>query len=169
MRGHSFGIATVVLALCAGTAGAEPKPAAEVLFKTDSSEISDQAAAKLREVAKKADDVPNTKVVIDGHADPRGTSAYNVGLSIRRAEATRDYLLAKGVDSDNIIMAFYGEDGPRRATFAQDRRVSVQLTRDPLFVVIDKRLPVATAVTWKKPATTAEIEGPRAFEQMARR
>jgi len=169
MRGHSFGIATVVLALCAGTAGAEPKPAAEVFFKFDSSEISDQGAAKLTELAKKAENMPGTKIVIDGHADPRGTPAYNVGLTVRRAEAARDYLLAKGVDKDDVILAFFGEDGARRATFAQDRRVSIQLTRDPLYVVIDNRLPVATGLTWNRPATTAEIEGPRATEQMARR
>lgn len=169
MRGHSFGIATVILALCAGTAGAAPKPTAEVLFKTDSSELSDQAAATLREVAKKAQNMPGAKIVLDGHTDPRGSAAYNVGLSIRRAEAARDYLLARGVDNDDIILAFFGKEGPRRATFAQDRRVSIQLTRDPLYVVIDKRLPVATALTWNRPASTADIEGPRATQQMARR
>lgn len=169
MRGHSFGIATVVLAVCAGTAGAAPKPSAEVLFQTDSSEISDQAAATLRAVAKRAQDMPGVKIVLDGHTDPRGSAAYNVGLSIRRAEAARDYLLARGVDKDDIILAFFGKEGPRRATFAQDRRVSIQLTRDPLYVVIDKRLPVATALTWNRPASTAEIEGPRATQEMARR
>lgn len=169
MRAHGLGIATAILALCAGTAGAEPKPAAEVFFEFDSSQLSCQAMAELRELARKACKTPGAKIVIDGHADPRGTAAYNVGLSVRRAEAARDYLLARGVDKDSVVLAFFGEDAARRASYAEDRRVSIELTRDPLYVVIDERLPVATGVTWERPATTAEIEGPRATEQMARR
>lgn len=155
-----------MLALLAGTAAADNKT--EVFFRFDSAELSDTAKEALAKAADEAMQTPSAKLVIDGHADSRGMSPYNVGLSIRRAEAVRKALVARGVDPDNIVLAFYGEDGPRRATFAEDRRVGVELTDRPLYSIIDRALPVATALTWGKPATVAEIEGPRA-DQTARR
>ena len=128
MRGHILGVIGVFLAVAAVTANAEPaKPETEVFFKFDSSQLSREAKDELRAAAKHAKASPNAKIVIDGHTDPVGTSAYNVGLSIRRAEAARDFLICKGVDKDNIVMAYYGEDGKLRATHVQDRRVSVEL------------------------------------------
>lgn len=167
MRGLILGVAGVAVAVSAVAANAA-EPATEVFFEFDSAELSRDAKARLEQAAKEAKQSPSARIVIDGHTDPVGTDVYNVGLSIRRAEAARDYLICKGVPADNVVMAFYGEDGEARATHAQDRRVSVELTNQPLYVVIDHSLPVATAVTWKRPATTAEIEGPQR-EQMARR
>jgi outer membrane protein OmpA-like peptidoglycan-associated protein len=169
MRGVILGVVGVSLVAAAVTAAAEPaQPKTEVFFEFDSSKLSREAKYELEQAAKESKAHPNAKIIIDGHTDPVGTSAYNVGLSIRRAEAARDHLICKGADPDNIVMAYYGEDGPQRATHAKDRRVSVELTNDPLYVVIDKALPEATALTWKEPATTAEIDGPRPT-QMARR
>jgi hypothetical protein len=166
MRGHSLGAAGILLALLTGTAGADNEK--EVFFRFDSSELSPKAKAELAKAAARLADNPGAKLVLDAHADPRGTAPYNVGLSIRRAEAVRDQLVANGVDADDIILAHYGEDAPRRETFAQDRRVGLDLTHQPLYVIIDKALPTATAVTWERPATVAEIEGPR-LDQTARR
>lgn len=160
-------ITGLLLAACASTAYAD-KPLTEVFFGFDSDDLDMQSKVALDAAAQRAAADPGAKLVLQGHADPRGTSPYNVALSIRRAEAAANYLVDRGVDRNNIVMAYYGEDGARRATFAQDRRVSVELTRSPLFVIIDKSLPTATAVKWEKPATVAEIEGPRA-EQTARR
>lgn len=169
MRSHSIYVASALLVVTAGTASAEEddRAVAEVFFEHDSAELSQRATEKLDKAAEAAMASPGARIVLDGHADPRGTEAYNVGLSIRRAESVRDHLVAQGVDRDNIIMAYYGENAPRRDSFAEDRRVGVELTRDPLYVVIDRALPVATAVTWQRPATTAEIEGPP-LEQVAR-
>lgn len=163
MRGHSISVASALLVVTAGTAGAQEddNTVTEVFFELDSAELSQRATEKLDQAAEEAMASPGAKIVLDGHADPRGSDAYNVGLSIRRAESVRDHLVAQGVDRDDIIMAFYGEDAPRRDSFAEDRRVSVELTREPLHVVVDRALPVATGVTWGEPATTAEIEGPR--------
>ena len=170
MRNHIL-LASVLLAVFAGSAGAgSNKPNAEVFFDFDSARLSADAQAKLDATALDAKQAIGAKIVISGHTDPVGSSVYNVKLSIRRAEGVRDQLLAQGVDPDDIVMAYFGEDGPRRGTFAQDRRVSVELTRDPLYVVIDNaQAGAATAITWRRPATTAEIEGFQPTEQTARR
>lgn len=160
MRNH-IGIAGAVLAALTTTAAAEPAPLTEVFFGFDSADLKPETKAKLDEAATQAMGAAGANVVINGFADPRGASTYNVALSIRRAEAAREYLVAKGVDPDQVIMAYFGEDAARRATFAEDRRVSIELTRDPLYVVIDRSLPIATAVTWRQPKETAEIDGPR--------
>ena len=132
----------------------------DVFFEFDSSQLTAQGRATLDNMASAACRSLNEKLVLAAHSDPRGTAPYNVGLSTRRAESVRQYLVAKGVDRDMIVLAMYGEDGPKRATFAEDRRVSLTLTDQPLYSIIDEALPVATAVTWRKPATTAQIEGP---------
>lgn len=167
MRGQ-VGLASVLLVAAARAAHADPQPLTDVFFRFDSAELSREGKLALDAAAQQAIANPGAKVVIEGHADPIGTSPYNVGLSIRRAESARDYLLSAGIERDSIVLAYYGEDGAPRPTYAQRRRVTVELTRQPLYVVIDRALPVATALTWEKPATVAEIEGPRA-ELSARR
>ena len=161
-------IAGLLLAACAGTAYAD-KPLTEVFFGFDSDNLDMQSKVMLDAAAQKAAGEPGANILLEGHADPRGSGPYNVALSIRRVEAAANYLVDRGVNRSNIVMAYYGKDGARRATFAQDRRVSVAMTRSPLYVIIDNALPTATAVKWEKPATVAEIEGPRAVEQTARR
>lgn len=166
MRGHSLKAAGILLALIAGTAEAEK--VTEVFFPFDSSAIGSEASQKLDDARDELIGAPGEKIILEGHADPRGTAPYNVGLSARRAEAVRDQLIARGVDKDDIVLVMYGEDGQRRDTFREDRRVGIRVTPVPLYSIIDDALPVATAVTWGEPATTAEIEGPRPT-QTARR
>jgi OOP family OmpA-OmpF porin len=52
------------------------------------------------------------KVEIQGHTDSRGKHDYNVGLSQRRAETVKAYLVTKGVDSERIVPRGYGPDRP---------------------------------------------------------
>jgi outer membrane protein OmpA-like peptidoglycan-associated protein len=146
--------------LSAGAAAADtPQPSADLYFEFDSSAIAPPAANKLAAFMTMAEDMRGFTFVLDAHADSRGTDPYNVALSIRRAEAVRDELIALGVDPDDIVLAANGEDAPRRASFAQDRRVSISLSADPLWAIIDQSK-FATAVVWNDPVTLAEIEGP---------
>lgn len=169
MRGHILSITGAVLAFAAGAANADNEKATkEAFFGTGSSSLDAKAKQALDEAASEAKRMPGATVVINGHTDPRGTAPYNVGLSIRRAENARDYIICKGVDPDHIVLAYYGEAKAGRNTLAQDRRVTVELTKEPLFVVIDRAFPEAIALTWKEPTTTAQIEGPRTSE-VARR
>src|SRR4051794_11505023 len=80
-------------ALAAGTSGNE------VFFSFDSSAVEPRAAHQLDHVANRARQTPDTRIVLDAHCDPRGTAPYNTGLAIRRAEAVRDALIAKGIDA----------------------------------------------------------------------
>ena len=94
-------------------------------------------------------------------ADATGSAPYNVGLSTRRAEAVRDALVARGVEPERFVLALYGEDGERRAHPAQDRRVSIRTTDEPLYSIIDESLAPATAVIFGQPQTQVAIDGPR--------
>jgi peptidoglycan-associated lipoprotein len=67
--------------------------------------ILDRHATWLREHAK-------TLLLVEGHCDPRGTTAYNVSLGERRAKATANYLTSRGIASDRITIVSYGEERP---------------------------------------------------------
>ena len=55
---------------------------------------------------------PNMLVLIEGHADERGTNEYNLALGERRAKATMTYLMAKGVAASRLTLISYGEERP---------------------------------------------------------
>jgi outer membrane protein OmpA-like peptidoglycan-associated protein len=162
-----FGVAIATIGSRAVIAdGSRPKSSqdqravqSEVKFRFDSAALPGDAAMLLDNVAKVAAVHPEQRIVLDAHCDPIGTSAYNVGLAIRRAESVRDQLTASGVPRDQIVFAIYGEDGERRASYAEDRRVTLWLTRQSLAAVVDRTFAGrGTAVTWGRPLTTAQIE-----------
>jgi peptidoglycan-associated lipoprotein len=55
---------------------------------------------------------PDMLVMIEGHCDERGTNEYNLALGERRARATRDYLISRGVVAERITLISYGEERP---------------------------------------------------------
>ena len=55
---------------------------------------------------------PSTKVMVEGHADSRGTAEYNLALGERRATAVRDYLVNLGVGADRITLVSKGKEAP---------------------------------------------------------
>jgi peptidoglycan-associated lipoprotein len=66
-------------------------------------------------------------VLIEGHADERGTNEYNLALAERRAKATRDQLVERGIAVSRITIVAYGEERPAcsprtEACWAQNRR-----------------------------------------------
>jgi outer membrane protein OmpA-like peptidoglycan-associated protein len=132
----------------------------ELKFRFDSAALQPESPTALDQVAAFATANRDAKVVLDAHTDPIGTSDYNVKLAIRRAESVRTALKAKGVDDDQIVFAIYGEDGRRRASYADDRRVTIWSTREPLAALIDHTFAgKGTAVTWEQPLSVAQIEG----------
>lgn len=71
---------------------------------------------------------PKMLVVLEGHADERGTREYNLGLGERRAKQVATYLQVKGVSAGQIDVVSYGEEKPlalgkSEAEYAQNRRV----------------------------------------------
>lgn len=99
-----------------------------VHFALDQSKIGPQSARILDSTAAFLARHPRVSVALEGHADPRGDSTYNVGLSVRRAESVRAFLAAAGIDSARVLYRGFG--GADRAStgrtlrdYAVDRRV----------------------------------------------
>lgn len=65
----------------------------------------DQDVAALKERS-------DIKVEVAGHTDSIGTEEYNMGLSVRRANAVRNYLIGKGIAADRLTVKGYGESRP---------------------------------------------------------
>ena len=70
---------------------------------------------------------PASLVLIEGHCDERGTDAYNMALGDRRAKATMDYLISRGIQAERITTLSYGEERPvcrehTEACWAKNRR-----------------------------------------------
>src|SRR3546814_1154726 len=70
---------------------------------------------------------PNWKVVIEGHADERGTREYNLALGERRANAVKTYLVNQGIPANRVTTISHGKERPvalgsNEAAWAQNRR-----------------------------------------------
>ena len=91
---------------------APPPPTPSVVrFPFDSAELDPEAIAELEGFAEavRDDDGP---IAVDGHADSLGPDAYNLGLSMRRAESVRDYLLSREIPADRVTTRGFGEERP---------------------------------------------------------
>ena len=83
-----------------------------VFFETDSSNLTAEAQATLDKQAVWLNRYGNYRILIEGHADERGTREYNIALGARRADAVRDYLVAQGVASERLRTVSYGKERP---------------------------------------------------------
>ena len=143
------GLFTAVLVASAATAAlAQPKHAsqhprtgllAEVAFTQGSADVvfdsNGKVAAKLDRVASWAHENLDGMIVLDGHADRSGSEPVNLKLSMDRARAVRERLIGAGVNPDQILIAAFGEDGPRH-----DRSVVVWATRTGERAIIARTL-----------------------------
>lgn len=140
------GAAFVAGALVSGTACAlaDPIPAERHLevpsvsgmtvvnFDFDSSMIRDGDYTKLNKMLEQISE--GVKIELVGHACDIGTPEYNQGLSERRAEAVRDYLMERGIPESDIDVSGKGELEPVRgnedeAMRAENRRVEIRLVK----------------------------------------
>ena len=83
-----------------------------VYFGFDSAELSGSAQATLDRQAAFLNVNPALVVIVEGHADERGTREYNLALGDRRAIAVRDYHVGKGLNSARIRTVSYGKERP---------------------------------------------------------
>ncbi len=81
-------------------------------FEFDSWRLTNEAKRALEANAKWIKENPNKNIVIEGHCDERGAESYNVGLGMRRANVTLNFLLDLGADSSRIKTVSYGEFRP---------------------------------------------------------
>ncbi|TKB54605.1 peptidoglycan-associated lipoprotein Pal [Ferrimonas aestuarii] len=85
-------------------------------FDFDRSDIQAQYAELLEAHANYLIENPSVKVLIEGHADERGTPEYNIALGERRAKAVSRYIQGLGVLSSQISIVSYGEEKPLDAS-----------------------------------------------------
>ena len=81
-----------------------------VFFATNESILTTASRETLRAQAAWLRANSNITVVLEGHADERGTREYNLALGERRANAAKDYLMTYGVSSDRITIISYGKE-----------------------------------------------------------
>ncbi|HIP76248.1 MAG TPA: peptidoglycan-associated lipoprotein Pal [Psychromonas hadalis] len=99
-------------------------------FEFDQSAIPAEFTATLDAHAKMLIDNPEKKMVVEGHADEKGTPEYNIALGERRADAVVTYLENSGVSSDQLSTVSYGEEKPvnmnhNAAAQAENRRAEL--------------------------------------------
>jgi peptidoglycan-associated lipoprotein len=83
-----------------------------IFFDTDSSVIRADAQQTLSKQAQWLNQYGNYAITIEGHADERGTREYNLALGARRAAATRDFLVSRGVAGKRLKTISYGKERP---------------------------------------------------------
>lgn len=83
-----------------------------VLFAFDSYELTPEAQAILDENVMILQDNPDATLEVGGHTDWIGTDEYNMGLSLNRAQAVADYMIAQGIEPYRMTVVGYGEDRP---------------------------------------------------------
>ena len=83
-----------------------------VFFATNESVLTTASRETLRKQAAWLRKNPDVTVVLEGHADERGTREYNLALGERRANAAKDYLMTYGISSGRISVLSYGKERP---------------------------------------------------------
>ncbi len=116
----------------APVAAAKVTYAADAFFDFDKAVLKPEGKAKLDDLAAKVKDINLEVIIAVGHTDATGPDAYNQGLSVKRSEAVKAYLVSKGIDKSRIYTEGKGEkqpvaDNKTRAGRAQNRRVEVEV------------------------------------------
>ena len=91
-----------------------------VLFTVDKSDLRPDALEVLNSQLKWLEDKKFLPITIQGHADEQGTREYNLALGARRANAVKNYFLAKGIESGRINVVTYGKERPLRVCSNED-------------------------------------------------
>lgn len=104
-----------------------------VYFDFDESTIRPEAEALLEEKAAILQASPQVQIRIEGHADERGSTEYNLALGNRRAEAVREFLTDFGISDDRFETTSFGEGRPLRTgsdeeAWAANRRAEFVIT-----------------------------------------
>jgi len=84
----------------------------DVFFAYDSTELTEASRAAIQKNAEYLKQRASTKIMVEGHADSRGTNEYNLALAERRADTSRDYLVSLGIPADRVTIVSKGEEQP---------------------------------------------------------
>ncbi|HXG20656.1 MAG TPA: OmpA family protein [Methylomirabilota bacterium] len=84
----------------------------DVSFESGQAKLTAEAMRKLYNLAAVLKDNPQQNILIEGYTDNTGSEAANLELSRQRADAVRDFLIANGVDPEQVMARGYGEAYP---------------------------------------------------------
>lgn len=106
----------------------------DIQFEVNKADLRQSSFPVLNEIAGALEAQPDLSIEIQGHTDSTGAHDYNVGLSQRRAESVKAYLVSKGIDSGRMTTKGYGPDRPiatnaTKEGRARNRRVEVKPIR----------------------------------------
>lgn len=116
-------------------------PVKRVYFEYDAFYVEAGERAELRRVARWLEENPDVQLVLEGHTDVRGDTAYNETLGKKRAEQIKARLVGMGIDAERITTISFGEYSPEVAS--ADTEAEHQLNRRVVFDYV----PVREALT----------------------
>ncbi|NHI01460.1 MULTISPECIES: peptidoglycan-associated lipoprotein Pal [Oceanimonas] len=91
-----------------------------IYFEFDQDEVTGHYAQVLEAHASFLRSNPNVSILVEGHADERGTPEYNIALGERRAKAVTSYLQSLGVSGSQLAIVSYGEEKPLDTSRSED-------------------------------------------------
>lgn len=105
-----------------------------ITFKTGSSDLTANSVESLTDIASFLKNQPDVRLEIAGHTDSIGDASFNLGLSQKRADAVKYFLVRAGIDPERMRATGYGETDPvaSNATAggrAENRRVEFRILR----------------------------------------
>ena len=121
-----------------------------VFFESDSSELTQQSVSTLEKQAQWLRAYPQYAFIIEGHADERGTREYNIALGARRAQAVRDYLTSRGVQTQSHAHDLIRQGAAGRSL----RRYLLLVTEPPLGHRLERKF-LSENESWGKGTTGA--------------
>jgi outer membrane protein OmpA-like peptidoglycan-associated protein len=104
-----------------------------VLFAFDKSDLSADSKVNLQKLVTVLGNYPDTDIEVQGHTDSKGSNAYNMSLSERRASAVSGYLTGKDITAKRVTTKGFGETAPKyendtESDRAKNRRVEFLIT-----------------------------------------
>lgn len=106
-----------------------------IYFEFDRSNITAEGAAELDKLVIVMNEHPNMVIFAKSHTDSRGSDKYNMNLSDRRAKATVQYLISKGIAKDRISGQGFGESEPKVACKPCNEEQHAQNRRSEFLIV----------------------------------
>ncbi|MBU1698588.1 MAG: peptidoglycan-associated lipoprotein Pal [Candidatus Eisenbacteria bacterium] len=100
----------------------------DIFFDYDRYNLRSDAMTALERNAKLLSENPESRMILEGHCDERGTTEYNLALGEKRGQAALNFLTRYGIDPSRLTVISYGEERPfdpghNESAYSKNRRV----------------------------------------------
>jgi peptidoglycan-associated lipoprotein len=134
MKKLLFVFATLALAACSGIREPAELDNQRAFFAFDSAEISDDSRDNLLGQSLYMKHHPDTKIIIEGHCDERGSTEYNLALGSLRAGNAMHVMMRDGIPKSRIKTISYGKERPQvlgtgERVWAQNRNATTRVQK----------------------------------------